>query len=180
MRRTRKRLIILSLVALVGAAAIATAVYASTRGASVGGVAAGTAGPQGSISISNCKAAFADYITNDNTGLGTTSTTYVPVPAMTKTVTLKKPGCVLVDTSAFAFAPSGGLMLVTATLDGNQGNPIETQFAGDTKGVFAEAHAANFAFAGVSAGPHTVALMFKSLNGSQVFLHRPAMQIDHT
>jgi hypothetical protein len=104
--------------------------------------------------------------------------TYVAVPGMTKTVTVKA-GCILVDVSAFAFAPGGALEFVSVTLDGSQGNPTETQFAGDTKGVFAEAHASLFAFANVTAGSHTVAMVFRSLDGKTFFVHRPAMQIDH-
>jgi hypothetical protein len=176
---TRKRVLIVALAALVVTAGIATGVYASTRGASSDGVAVGTAAPQASISITNCKAAKSDYITNDVTGLGTASTTYVPVPGMTKTVTTNKTACVLVTVSAFAFAQgAGNLEFVTVTLDGNQGNPTETQFSAED-GTLAFAHASVFGFANVPPGAHSVALMFRSNSGNQVFLHRPAMQIDH-
>jgi hypothetical protein len=122
-----------------------------------------------------------DFITNDTTGLGTTSTSNVAVPGMTKTISVGGTGtsCVLVDVSAFAFAASGELEYVSVTLDGATGNPVEVQFAGDTKGVWAEAHSALFAFPSVRAGSHTVAMVFRSLGGNQVFLHRPAMEITH-
>jgi hypothetical protein len=175
---TRKRLVVLTLAASVVAAGIATGVYASTRGASGGGVAAGTQGPNASISISNCKASKSDYITNDATGLGTSSAVYVPVPGMTKSVTTAKTGCVLVDVSAFGFAPSGNVEFVTVMLDGSQGSPTETQFAA-ADGTLAFAHASLFGFANVPAGTHSVAMMFRSNTGATVFVHRPAMQIDH-
>src|SRR5712691_5787883 len=173
----RKRLLILTLAAFAAAAGISTGVYGSVRGASGGGVAAGTEGAQGSISITDCKATKSDFITNDTTGLGTTSTSYVAVPGMTKSVKVggTAASCVLVDVSAFAFASGGALEFVSVTLDGSAGNPIEVQFAGDTKGVFAEAHAALFAFPGITPGTHTVVMVFKSLDGKSVFLHRPAM-----
>jgi hypothetical protein len=181
MRKISNRFLVAFVAVAIAVVGISTGVYAATRGASKGGVAAGTARPNASISITNCKVPKADFITNDTTGLSTTSTTYVAVPGMTKTINIagNVPSCVLVDASAFAFAPGGALEFVSVTLDGNQGNPIETQFAGDTKGVYAEEHASLFGFAGVSPGSHTVALVFKSFDGKQVFLHRPAMEIDH-
>jgi len=180
MSKTRRRLLVAT-VAVVAAAGIATAVYAAGRGASEGGVAAGTPGAQASIAITNCKVPKSDFITNDVTGLSTASTSYVAVPGMTKTVGIAgtAPSCLVVTVSAFAFAPNGALEFVSVTVDGNLGNPIETQFAGDTKGVFAEEHAALFAFPNVSPGSHTVAMVFRSLDGKTVFVHRPAMQVDH-
>ena len=77
MRKSRKRFLIAVLAVSVAAVGISTGVYAATRGASEGGVAAGAAAPNASISITNCKVPKADFITNDNTGLSTTSTTYV-------------------------------------------------------------------------------------------------------
>jgi len=177
----RKRLAIMTVASFVLAAGITTAVYASGRGATDSGVPAGGVTKQASIAFSNCKTAKSDFITNDTTGLSTTSTSYVAVPGMAKTITI--PGsvssCVVVDASAFAFAPSQALEYVSVMLDGNLGNPSEVQFAGDTQGIWAEAHAAVFAFPSVTPGNHTVALVFKSLDGKSVFLHRPAMEIKH-
>ena len=98
----RKRVLIPVLAALIGAAAITTAVYASGRSATDGGVAAGTDVGQSSIAITNCKVPKSDYITNDATGLGTTSTSYVAVPGMTKTVTIAGtvPSCIIATVSA--------------------------------------------------------------------------------
>src|SRR5580765_3903015 len=136
MGRNRKRLYVGVVVGMVAAAAISTGVYASVRGGSDGVPATAGKVPNGSISITNCKTPKSDFITNDTTGLGTTSTTHVAVPGMTKTITIagNVASCVIVDVSAFAFAPGGGLEYVAVTLDGNFGNPTEVQLAGDTKG----------------------------------------------
>jgi len=181
MSKNRRRFLIATLAGVVAAAGIATAVYAAGRGASEGGVAAGSPSAQASIAITNCKTPKADFISNDTTGLSTTSTSYVAVPGMTKTVTIAgtAPSCLIVDVSAFAFAPGVALEFVSVTVDGGLGSPTETQFAGDTKGAFAEAHASLFAFPNVSPGSHTVAMVFRSFDGKTVFVHRPAMQIDH-
>jgi hypothetical protein len=177
----RKRLASTAVAAFVLTAGITGAVYASGRGATDAGVPAGGPSKNASIALSNCKLPKADFITNDTTGLSTASTSYAAVPGMTKTITI--PGsvvsCVVVDASAFAFAPGGALEYVSVTLDGNLGSPTELQFAGDTKGSWAEAHAGVFAFPNVAPGNHSVALVFKSLDGSTVFLHRPAMEIQH-
>jgi hypothetical protein len=175
----RRRWLILT-AALAGAAVIAGAVYASASGGGPDGVAATGAVPASSITISNCKAAKTDFIANDTTSLSTTSTSYVAVPGMTKTVNVAKAGqCLVADVSAFAFAPGQALEYVSVTLDGNLGSPSEVQFAGDTQGIWAEAHAAVFAFPNVSGGAHTVAMVFRSLDGKSVILHRPAMSINH-
>jgi len=181
MSKNRRRFLIATLAGVVAAAGIATAVYAAGRGASEGGVAAGSPSAQDSIAITNCKTPKADFITNDVTGLSTTSTSYVPVPGMTKTVTIAgtAPSCLVVSVSAFSFASgSGALVFVSVTLDGRLCNPTETQFSAQDV-TFAQAHAFLCAFPSVSPGSHTVSLVFRSLSGSTVFLHRPAMQIDH-
>jgi len=175
-----KRFLIFALVVLA-AAAITTAVYAATKGASDGGVAVGTATPNASISIRNCKVPKVDFITNDNTGLGTTSTTYVPVPGMTTTISIAGTAstCIVVNAAAFAFAQGAGhLEYVSVTLDGNLCNPTETQFAAEDSSL-ARAHAFLCAFPSVTPGSHSVALVFRSLDGSQVFIHRPSMSIEH-
>jgi hypothetical protein len=180
MRRTRKRLVLATAAAVVAAVSIGGAVYAADSGAS-GGAVAGSSSPQASVSITNCKTTKTDVVTNDSTGLTTTSLSYVPVPGMTKTVSIagSAPSCLVVNVSAFAFAPGGAVEFVSVTVDGVQGSPIETQFAGDTQGAFAEAHASLFAFPGVAPGSHTVSMVFKSFDGKTVFLHRPAMEIHH-
>ena len=179
----KRTLMVLAAVVSVVAVGGATAVYASGHGASKGGVAGLSApsAPQSSISITNAKLPKTDFITNDSTGLGTTSTTYVAVPGMTKSISLAgtAPSAVVVEVSAFAFAQGAGkLEFVSVTLDGAQGNPSETQFAAED-GTFAVAHAALFAFPGVSPGSHSVAMVFKSFDGTTVFVHRPAMDIRH-
>src|SRR5205809_583480 len=105
MSRIRKRSLI-AIIAVVAAAGTATAVYAAVRGANPDGTAAGsaTASPNGSISITNCLTKKSDFITNDSTGLSTTSTTYVAVPGMSKSITI--PGtastCVVVHVAGFS------------------------------------------------------------------------------
>jgi hypothetical protein len=181
MSKIRRRFLVAT-VAAVAAGGIATAVYAAGRGASEGGVAAGSPSAQGSISITNCKVPKVDFITNDATGISTASTTYVAVPGMSKTITI--PGaastCVVVHVAAFSFAPgSGNLVFVAVGLDGTTANcnPTETQFSAQDVS-FAQAHAFLCAF-NVSPGGHTVNLLFKSLTGSSVFIHRPSMSIEH-
>jgi hypothetical protein len=183
MFKTRKRFLIAAIAAIV-VAGTATGVYASARGAGDDGAVVGSsAAPNGSISISNCLTKKSDFIANDNTGLSTTSTAYVAVPSMTKTISI--PGtantCVVVHAAAFSFAPgSGNLEFVSVGLDGTTANcnPSETQFsAQDT--TFAQAHAFLCAFPSVSPGSHDVTLLFRSLTGSTVFIHRPSMEIEH-
>ena len=169
--------------AVAVAAGIATAVYAAGRGASEGGVAAGSPSAQGSIAISNCKTPKVDFITNDTTGISTTSTTYVAVPGMSKTITIAGTAstCVVVHVAAFSFAAgSGNLVFVAVGLDGTTANcnPTETQFSAQDV-TFAQAHAFLCAFPSVSPGSHSVALLFKSLSGATVFIHRPSMSIEH-
>jgi len=184
MSRNRKRFLIAAVAALV-IAGTATGVYASVRGANPDGTAVGSAaaGPNSSISITNCKAQKVDFITNDTTGSSTASTTYVAVPGMTKTVTISgtAPSCLVVHAAAFSFAPSSGnLEFVSVGLDGTTANcnPTETQFSAQDA-TFAQAHAFLCAFASVAPGSHSVALLFRSLTGSTVFIHRPSMSIEH-
>jgi hypothetical protein len=182
MFRIRRRSLI-AIIAVVAAAGTATAVYAAVRGANPDGTAAGSASasPNGSISFSNCRTLKSDFITNDATGLTTTSTSYVAVPGMTKTINIGGSAntCVVVHVAAFSFAPGSGVLeFVSVTLDGNSCNPTETQFSAQDS-TFAEAHAFLCAFPSVAPGSHSVALVFRSLNGSQVFIHRPSMEIEH-
>jgi hypothetical protein len=184
---------------VLGAAGIGTAVYAAARGPANDGVpaqgdpaaAAGAPSAQSAVTIpsAKCKTPKAEFITNDAVGSTTTSTTYVPVPDMT--VTFKVGGsaktCVLVDVSGYSFAPeltgSNQAELVSVTLDSTFGSPAEVQFSGDDDedgdGAYSRQHAALFAFPLVMPGMHTVTMVFRSLNGGPVFLHRPAMKISH-
>jgi hypothetical protein len=174
-----RKWIVFQIAAFAGAALIAGAVYAGDHGRSAGGVAAGAI-PASSMSLSNCKDAKTDFITNDALNLNTNSTSWLAVPAMTKSINVGRAGCLFVTVSGFGLATNADLEFVTVMLDGNLPNPTETQFSGDTKGLWAEAHAALFAFPNVAVGAHTVAMMFKSLNGNTVVLNRPAMEIRHS
>ena len=168
--------------------AISTVVYAGTRAPGRGGIPAAIGGQTrpGTSVTGTCKTGKSDYVTNDTTGLSTTSTSYVTVPGMSRTFTIGGTAatCVIVDVSGFSFATGDALEYVTVLLDGSTfPSPTEVQFSGDDdeNGNFewARAHAANFVFPSVSPGSHTVTMAFKSLDGATVFLHRPAAIITH-
>ena len=102
---------------------------------------------------------------------------------MTKSVAVggSAPTCLVVHVAAFSFATgSGNLVFVSVGLDGTTANcnPTETQFSAQDV-TFAQAHSFLCAFANVAPGTHSVALLFRSLSGSTVFLHRPSMSIEH-
>lgn len=184
----RKKLFIaapLAAAALV-AGGIATAVAHGSHSGDGTPSTARSVGPAASITITNCKLPKTDFTTNDTTGLSTTSTTYVPVPGMTKSITqgTTTAGCVVVDVSAYSYAAgTNALEFVSVTLDGAPGNPGEVQFSGDDDedgdGAWARTHAAVFAFTAVAPGAHTVSMVFRSFDGQSVALHRPAMTIEH-
>jgi hypothetical protein len=102
---------------------------------------------------------------------------------MTKTVSVggSVPSCLVVHVAAFSFAPGSGILeFVSVGLDGTTANcnPTETQFSAQDA-TFAQAHAFLCAFPSVAPGTHSVALLFKSLTGAMVFIHRPSMSIEH-
>ena len=177
---SRKRFLLATVATVAIIAGVATGVEAA-GGRVSGGAVVGT--PGSSIAISNCKTPKTDFITNDTTGLSTASTAYVAVPGMTKSVAVggSAPTCLVVHVAAFSFATgSGNLVFVSVGLDGTTANcnPTETQFSAQDV-TFAQAHAYLCAFPSVSPGSHSVNLLFRSLSGSTVFLHRPSMEIEH-
>jgi hypothetical protein len=174
----RKRILTLA-AALVGAGVVASAVYASGRGAT-GSIAGGGAQPGASLVLANCKITKADFITNAGGPFSTSSGSYVAVPGATATVKVggKQPSCVLVEVSGDSLAPSGEAEDVEVTLDGALGNPGGVQFSMNDPSASQE-HAALFAFPSVAPGSHTVSLVFKSAFGGTVSMSWPTMRIDH-
>jgi hypothetical protein len=136
--------------------------------------------PGVSIVISNCPATRSDFISNDNLSLSTVSTSYVPVPGMTKIINQAQTGCVIVTLSSFAFASANSeTQMVRVVLDGTRlCSPIEWQWDGDD-GTRARTHGAVCAFNNVAAGNHSVQMQHRSFGGNQVFIHRPSMHIEH-
>jgi hypothetical protein len=144
------------------------------------GVADDSLAPGVSIVISNCPATRSDFISNDTLSLSTVSTSYVPVPGMTKVFNQAQAGCAIVTLSSFAFASANSeTQLVRVVLDGQRlCSPIEWQWDGDD-GTRARTHGAVCAFNNVAAGNHTVQMQHRSVAGNQVFIHRPSMHIEH-
>jgi hypothetical protein len=177
-----KRLWLATAAVLVAAAGISTAVYGFGGGPSGGAVPADPpeASPQAAVTIpaAKCKTAKAEVVASDDS-LTTTSQNYVPVQGMAVTFKTSTKQCVLVNFSAYAFAPgTNKVMYVTATLDAFPGSPALSQFTGGDDTV-ASAHSALFVFPLVPVGQHTVAILFKSNSTTEVALHRPAMSVMH-
>ena len=159
--------------------AITGVAFGAARGATRSGLARQhSVRPAASISGA-CKAPKVSFVTNDTTSILTTSTTYVPVPGMSLSFSTTGTSCVVANFSSYAFATGGALLFVTATLDSVGGSPTESQYEGDTKGVYATARSAQFVWAGVRPGLHTVTVYFKSFSGATVALHRPVLVVDH-
>ena len=153
-----------------------------------GGVPDESDAPNVSLVISNCLATRSDFISNDTTGLTTSSVAYVAVPGMTKVINQAQTGCVIVTLSSYAFAADSGgpnqLQFVRVVLDGQRlCSPIEWQWDGDDDvdgdSSWARTHGAVCAFSNVAAGNHTIQMQHRSNAGGSVFLHRPSMHIEH-
>jgi hypothetical protein len=180
-----QRILFAGVIAAVLAAS--TGVYAASHGTAARGGIPAAAGRSGKgVTAAACKTPKTNFITNDVTGLSTTSTSYVNVPGMSTNVKVggTTASCIVVDVTGFSFATNGALEFVRALLDGvTSPTPTETQFSGDddenTNGEWARAQAGNFAFLNVAPGTHSVAIQFKSYDGQTVFLHRPAAIITH-
>lgn len=134
----------------------------------------------GSLAITNVKV-------DDAQGKSTSSSTYANL--LNGNVAFRQGGttasCVVVDFSAYSFAPAGRLLMVRAVLDGvTVAAPFEVQFSGndddDGDGQWARSHAFNFLFPSVSPGLHTVAIQFRSFfDTQQVFIHRHSVVVRH-
>lgn len=190
MSSTRKRLMIATVVAVVAAAGITTAaVQGSGRGAATGGVPAGAATFNGGLpskadrvtgTLSKCKTGKAEVVASNDTGLSTTSESFVPL--MSTTFKAAK-GCVIVNVSGYSFATNGELIWLTATLDGATQLPSYTQFSGDddenANVEWARAHSAQFMFFADHGGTHNVTVWWLSFFGGTVFMHQPSMTVFH-
>ena len=114
--------------------------------------------------------------------LKTTSTSFVSVPGMELSFKQggRVAGCIIVHTSAFTFAANttNDIEWWRVTLDGVGCNPTEVQASGDDT-VVAREHAAVWACTNVTPGAHTVAFQFRTEAGEEVFIHKPAMSIEH-
>jgi hypothetical protein len=170
---SRKRIWLLaSTVACVTVVACTWAVYAAAGGSDDGrasGIAEQNA-PAASCNGKSSKQAYANHGDQNSTA----SQTFVNLPGATVPIVVSSKGgakCVSVVFTSMAFAPSGGLLMVRALLDGNQGDPGEVQFEGNS-GTFATSQAMTFDFPAVAPGAHTVQIQFRSFSGSSVFLHR--------
>jgi hypothetical protein len=180
MKRRSKFAIALA-VAVITAAATTTAVWAVSRG---GGDEAGVAigGPAGapakaSVNLDKCKSSKTDVITNDTSGLTTTSTTFVAIPGLSKTIKTPK-GCLIATLSGDPFAAVGQkLEFARVVVDGAVGSPSSSQFTANDA-TFAQAHSAQFAFF-LAAGTHTVTAQFASFIGDPVFLNFASLVITH-
>lgn len=132
-----------------------------------------------------CAANRLSYAQSDDIGQTTTSTSFVNVPGMSRTVTI--PGttktCVEVQYTATVFSPGDELIYVRATRDGVACLPGEAQFEGDSDedgdGSWARAHAFNFICTGVTPGAHTFRIQWRSFFGGTVSTHWRTMVVHH-
>jgi hypothetical protein len=172
--------------AVVAAMLMGTAMAGNaSRGVRSGGLAP-SASPDkpATVIIGACPTVGTHFVTADDTGKSTTSTTYVDVPNMSVTFVQGRAGCVLVNFSAWTFAPGDALLFVEALMDGvTVAAPGEVQLSGDddedVDGSWARAHAFNFAIPAVSAGSHTIKIQFRSYDGKMVFIHRRSLMVQH-
>jgi hypothetical protein len=175
--RGRRSLLVVAL-ALVAMLTVTSAVYGASKFFVKGG-AVTTAGAKKAApgTTHNCNVKKGSEADGTNTGVSTTSTTYVDVQDMSVTFNVKASGCALVSFAAFAFAPGSGLEFVQAVSNNVACNPGEMQFTGNDE-TFAVSHAANFECA-VALGSNTVKIQFRSFDGASVFIHRRAMFVWH-
>ncbi len=179
MRKSTIRLLVATAIAGLAGAALVAAVQGSGRQATDGGVPAGSTPPKAlSVSLDKCKTSKADVITNDTTP-STTSTAFVAMPGMTKSVKTAK-GCLIVTVSGWPFAAGGEVMDLTVSVDGSTAatSPSFYQMTADT-GSLAQAHTATFAIGSVSGGTHTVSVLWNSVFGGTVFGHGMTMVVSH-
>lgn len=132
-----------------------------------------------------CPATKLSYAQSDDINQATTSTSFVDVPGMVRTVTI--PGstrtCVEVQYTATVFSPEDELIYVQATRDGFPCLPPNAQFEGDSDedadGAWARAHAFNFICTGVTPGAHVFKIQWRSFFGGTVFTHWRSMVVHH-
>ena len=135
---------------------------------------------QAAATSGDCKVKKVAFVTDDATGASTTSTTYVNVPnaAVSFSQGGRTTGCIVVNFSAWAFAPGTALMMVRAQLDGVDMAPGGDQQFTATDGTFAVAHAFSWT-ANAAVGNHTVQIQFRSFDGQSVFIHKHTSSVHH-
>ena len=187
MRRMTAR-VALVLVVMLATFAAAHTVLGARGQPSRSGLAPGTRQSRAPALTGQCKVNKVSYATGEDTGLSTTSLSYVDVPGMSSTFTEggTVTRCVTVQYTAYVFAASGAatLMQVRALLDGvTVASPSETQFDGDSDedadGAWARSHAFNFVFPTVAPGSHTIKIQWKSFDGTTIFTHRRTLLVGH-
>jgi hypothetical protein len=112
----------------------------------------------------------ARYVTDDSSGDSTISTTFVPVPNMSLSFTHGQRGTLIITFSAVSYAGGGELEYVDVQIDGASVAPGEIQWDGDSA-AYATARSFTWIADDVSAGPHTVEVMYRSFGGAPVFMH---------
>jgi hypothetical protein len=177
----------IAIAAVIVAALSASIVYAAASAESGDGAVPGTASIGPTAATGSCKTGRTDYATQSITH-STTSTTYINL--IDGTVAFRQAGrtpkCVIVEFSSMAFAGGnpGEVMFVRAVLDGTVvGDPADTQFSGDddedVDNRWARTQAAQFAFASVAPGNHTIQIQFRSNFGGIVALRTGLASVAH-
>jgi hypothetical protein len=170
---------IIAAATLVGVLSIMSGVYGATQGATRGGIPAsiGQQKAAAPASVSSCPTKKGLEADGPDTGLSTTSTTYVDIPGMAVTYNSRGAGCALVSFTAFSFATGTDLIFVHAVSNGAECLPGEYQFSGaDT--TWAVSHGTNFTCK-VAVGANTIKMQWRSNSGGSVFMHRRAMLVWH-
>jgi hypothetical protein len=134
---------------------------------------------QPAVTSGDCKVKKVAFVTDDTTGATTNSTSYVNVP--NAAVAFSQGGnttqCIVVNFSAWAFAPNA-LLDVRAQLDGVDMAPGGDQQFAAKDDTFAFSHAFSWA-ANATPGAHTVQIQFKSFDGAGVFIHKHTTSVHH-
>jgi hypothetical protein len=184
---TRGKRLLIAL-GVVTALLLGTAVSGSARSQHIRGGLAASAGTNkpATVTTGSCPTPGTHFVAADNTGVSTTSTTYVDVPDMSVsfTTTGTRAWCAVATFSAWSFASGDALLYVQAVMDGTViGAPGEQQFDGDSDedadGKWAASHAFTFVFPSVSVGAHTIKIQYRSYDGKTVFLHRRSLTVFH-
>ena len=118
-----------------------------------------------SLDLSKMKA----RVITGTTTVQTTSFTQVQAPGLSATFTQGSAGCVFIQLAADVATPTDQEILMRVELDGSStgGTPTTVFFTSRTADQFA-ANSANFIFASVPAGAHTVRIVWSSFQSGVV------------